>query len=84
MSKTVKWQGKEVQGTEVTFDIIKEDWRVYDLADGTVLRIKDTLMSVMRLAPEFVPENEEIFYITQNATVVRATNIPEHLKKKAK
>lgn len=82
MSKTVKWQGKEVQGTVISFEIQKEDWRVYQLADMTTLRIKNNLTEVVRLNNEHDPNGNPI-YVTSGAELIMCTDIPEHLRKPA-
>lgn len=81
MTKTVKWQGREVQGTVVGFEILKEDWRVYDLQDGSILRVKNNLIEVCRLNGEHAPNGDPVYVLSGQAELCTITNVPEHLKK---
>jgi hypothetical protein len=80
-SKTIKWQGKDVQATIVGFEILKEDWRVYDLQDGSILRVKNNLIEVCRLNSEHSPDGNPVYVLTGQAELCTITSVPEHLKK---
>jgi hypothetical protein len=79
-TKTVKFNGKDVQATVVNFDPIAEAWHVYDLADGSTMRIKHTLVEVVRLNSEHTPNGDPIYQYVCN-TITTFQNIPEHFKK---
>jgi hypothetical protein len=78
-TKVIKFNGKDVPGTVVNFDIIAENWQVYDLADGSTMRMKHTLVEVLRLNSEHNPNGDPI-YICQHNTIINTSNIPEHFK----
>jgi len=41
--------GSKVRGVEVDFDVVKEDWNIYKLPDGTEFRAKNVLVKVFQL-----------------------------------
>jgi hypothetical protein len=81
MKKVVDFQGKKVEGEAISFKLITpEQWNDYQLADGTVLRVKTILGGVVRL-PEFAPDGDPIYVITTQNHVT-AWNVPEELRKR--
>jgi hypothetical protein len=80
-SKKVKvpYQDKMVDGEEISFKEIQEQWNEYDLSDGTKLKIKLLLVKVVRI-DEYNAQGEPVYVVaTQNALNASA---PEELKKK--
>lgn len=69
----IKYQGKEVEATEVSFISMKEDFNEYRLADGTKLRIKLVLTDVRKVLGEVAPDG-------QTAYQVRTTNVVRFTK----
>ena len=64
------------------FKVIKEDWNEYEWSDGTKLKVKLVLIDVLRM-PDYNPLGEPVYQIfSQN--VLKATHIPESLKRKPK
>jgi len=69
-----------IEGEDVDFQVVKEDWNEYKLSDGTTLKVKLVLAGVKRLK-KYQPDGKPIYVI--NATnVVRVVDVPEHLKGK--
>jgi hypothetical protein len=58
-----------------------EIWSEYKLEDGTTLRIKFAVGSIMRLAGEYDPENNPI-YIVKGTVLTVPLIVPESLQKK--
>lgn len=81
-TKVIKHNGKDVQGTVVNYDIVAENWQVYDLADGSTMRVKNTLVEVVRVNSEHNANGDPVYACTFN-TIVNFLNIPDHLKKPA-
>jgi len=66
----IKFQGREVEATEVDFLTRKEDWNEYQLSDGKVLRMKTVVSDVYRIEGEVDPEGNQIYQI-RSTNVVR-------------
>jgi len=77
--KQYDFQGRKVLGQEIQFKTEKEDWSIYNLEDGTKVRIKTVIASIIRLN-EYDPVNNPIYLV--NGTPAIAMDIPENLKKK--
>jgi hypothetical protein len=70
--------GQEVTGEEVEFEVEREGFNVYILADGTKLRVKNVVAQIVRLdawGPDGTP-----MYMMNGGPVVSA-DVPDHLKK---
>ncbi|HLI46873.1 MAG TPA: hypothetical protein VKU94_06755 [Geobacterales bacterium] len=69
-----------IEGEDVDFQVVKEEWNEYKLSDGTTLKVKLVLAGVKRLK-KYQPDGKPIYII--NATnVVRVVDVPEKLKGK--
>jgi len=80
MKRKIKYKDKEVEGTEVSFSVIQQDWNEYALNDGTTLRVSTVMTAVLRLEGEYTGNGDPVYTIgTQN--IVTASNVPEHLRK---
>jgi len=71
--------GREIMGQEIEFESERESWNTYILADGTTLKLKAIVSSVVRL-DEHLPNGDPLYLV--NASNVVATDVPEGLKKK--
>ena len=78
----VNFQGKDVDATEVEFQIRKEDWNEYQLLDGTVLKMKLVVSTVLRVDGEYDNEGNPAYYI--KSATMPAINAPDTLKRKTK
>ena len=81
MKRTIEFQGKKVEGEAISFKLITPEQYVnYQLQDGTILRVKSVLNTVIRL-PEFNPDGDPIYAInTQNHVVIGS--VQDDLRKK--
>lgn len=77
---TVEFEGKNVKAEEIEFEVEKEPWSVYRLADGTVVRMKQALISIARLVDVYKPDGEPIY--TFKASGIVHADSPDQLKKK--
>jgi len=76
----VNWQGKEVDGVEVKFRSVKEDWNEYDIDDGSTVRVKLVVSDMVRLVDQFDREGNPVYVIKSgNMLFVKS---PDHLKRK--
>lgn len=79
MKKQYNLGGQQVPGEEVEFETERESWNTYILHDGTTLKFKAVVSSVVKL--DAYNANGEPIYMVNASNVVSA-NVPESLKKK--
>ncbi len=77
--KRVNFQGREVEATELSFQVGGENWNQYLIDDNTVIRMKTVVTEVVRIDGEYDPEGNPI-YLVRSSNVV-AVSAPEKLKK---
>jgi len=70
------------EGKKIDFEVTKEDWNEYELADGTKLKVKLVLVDVLRM-PAYSPLGEPVYQILSH-NVVKTAYVPDELKKKPK
>lgn len=80
MDRTVDYEGKKVQGSEVRFDTIREEWNVYELNDGSTLKVKIIVAGIIRVNGEYNNEGDPI-YIIKSKNLVTSIDVPSHLRK---
>jgi hypothetical protein len=79
--RKVNLGGQEFMGEVIEFESESgEKWSTYALHDGTSLKLKVVLADVLRVEGQYAPNGDPLY--TVNATIVAATNAPEHLRKK--
>jgi len=69
-----------VEGTDVAVVESVERWTEVKLEDGSVLRVKPVVMSVLRLEGQYDPQDNPMYAIQAGQTMVVAS-APEHLRK---
>ena len=73
-----------IRAKDLKFKVIKEDWNVYELEDGTVIRVKVVPVKISRgIDPEtgdilYLKDRGEPFYSVRH-TVVVAVEVPREL-----
>jgi hypothetical protein len=77
--RTVQFQGREVQGEGVEFEIEREAFNSYLLQDGTTLKLKSVVIEIVRL-DQFNRAGDPV-YVIRSQNIVAAV-VPENLKKK--
>ncbi len=70
---------KMVEGEEMNFTILKEDWNEYKLDDGTIIKFKSVVSKIVR-TNEYNKEGEPIYYVRSSSVVV--AEVPEELKRR--
>lgn len=68
-----------VDAIEVDILESNERWTEIKLADGTTIRTKPVILSVLRVENKFDPEGNPIYQLKANQ--VMTANVPEELKK---
>ena len=74
----VPFQGKNVSGETVDFDVEKEAWNVYLLSDGTKLKMRAIVSQVVRLENQYNAQGDPVYFV-QSQNVLNA-EVPDHLK----
>lgn len=67
---------------DLDFTELEEHWNVYQLSDGTKLKVKLIVRGVKRLN-QFEPDGAPV-YLINSMNVVRAIDIPDSVKAKPK
>ncbi len=71
--------GREIEAVDVDFDTVKEDWNEYKLEDGTILKFKTIVSSIVR-TEEYDPMTGDPVYHVRSTNVLRV-KVPEKLKR---
>lgn len=71
--------GSEVEATNVDFETMKEDWNEYKLEDGTVLRFKTVVSSIIR-TENYDPMTGDPVYHVRSTNILRV-KAPDELKR---
>lgn len=74
-------EGGTGEGVEIGVTESTERWSEVSLEDGTILRIKMTLLSAIRLDDRYDAEGNPI-YVAKGQPVTAIVSIPQELKKK--
>jgi len=77
----VFYQNREIEGVEVDFKTVKEDWNEYDLDDGTRIKLKSVASNIVRLPNEFDNEGNPVYMV--KSSNVMTVSAPERLKRGA-
>ena len=80
MEKKVKvpYQGRQVDGLEMEFKTKKEEWNEYEISDGSTLRLKPVIISIVKI-DEYDPDGNPVYMA--KATNVVSISAPENLRK---
>jgi hypothetical protein len=69
--------------TDVDFEEVEEHWNLYQLKDGTKLKVKLILRGVKRLNKQHEPDGTPV-YVINTMNVVRTVEVPDSIKSKPK
>jgi hypothetical protein len=76
----VPYGGRDVEATEVDFEIRKEDWNEYQLMDGAAVKMKQVVSEIFKVVGEYDNEGNPIYVVkSKSVLVVRS---PDDLKRK--
>jgi len=68
--------GREIGAMDVDFETIKEDWNEYTLEDGTVLKFKTVVSSIIR-TEDYDPMTGDPVYHVRSTNILRVKVKPE-------
>ena len=71
---------QQFPGEEVEFEPERESFNTYILQDGTKLKLKAVVASIVRLDGVWQPDGSPLYLI--NASNVVSTDVPDHLRRK--
>lgn len=71
--------GREVKAMDVDFETVREDWNEYTLEDGTILKFKTVVSSIIR-TEDYDPMTGNPSYHVRSTNMVRV-KVPEELKR---
>jgi len=60
---TVKWRGEDAEGEELDYKVIKEDWNVYELEDGSIIKVKLVASNVVKLRDKFDSDGNPLYLL---------------------
>ncbi len=72
----------DVEGTEIQLTESVERWTELKLEDGSVLRVKPTILSIIRLDGRYDPQGNPMYAIQGGQTMV-VGSAPDHLRQTA-
>lgn len=73
--------GTSAVGTPVNVDTSTERWSEYELSDGSVLKLKNLVASVMRIDGKWDPEGNPM-YVIKGAPIMLVASFPDNLRKR--
>ena len=76
---TVKFEGKDCTGVEVDVEESTERWSSVRLADGSRLRLKASVLTVVRLDDRFDNDDNPIYMV--KSTNLLSVNSPDSIRK---
>ena len=72
-------EGNLIEAERIEITHSDDPWLLYDLDDGTKLRIRIVVSSVFRLNGKYTPDGDPV-YVVRSQNVV-AADVPDELKK---
>jgi hypothetical protein len=72
--------GARAEGVEVQVDESTERWSEFKLQDGTILRVKATVLSAVRVDGEYDPAGNPI-YVTNISPVITLASVPDRFRR---
>jgi hypothetical protein len=76
----IKYQGREVDATELSFQTGGEHWNEYLVDDGSVIKLKTVTSQVFRIEGEHDPDGNPIYLV--KSTNLVAVSAPDKLRRK--
>jgi hypothetical protein len=71
--------GRVLEAMDIDFETIKEDWNEYKLEDGTVLKFKTVVSSIIR-TEDYDPMTGDPIYHVRSTNILQV-KVPEEMKR---
>ncbi len=66
----VPYKGQNVDGDDVSFTVVKEDWNTYQLHDGTEIRVRLIVQQVIKIPGEVDDQGKPVYVVRSNNVLV--------------
>ena len=66
----VPYKGQNVDGDDVSFTVVKEDWNTYQLHDGTEIRVRLIVQQVIKIPGEVDDQGNPVYVVRSNNVLV--------------
>jgi hypothetical protein len=73
--------GHTVEGFEVQIAKASEPWTELHLSDGTLIRVKTIVASIVRIDGQFDNDGNPV-YVIKSTPAISLIEVPDHLRKK--
>jgi hypothetical protein len=80
--KKIPILGRETEVVDVPVAKATEPWNEYELEDGSVVRSKNVVTSILRIEGQHNPNDRLPIYLVLTSPVIQVVSSPEHLRKK--
>ncbi len=74
----INFEGKDVDVDEVDFTPIREEWSLYEIADGSRIKFRTVVASIFRIPGRYDQIGNPVYYARH--TTVASVDSPEQLK----
>jgi hypothetical protein len=78
---TIQGTNQVADGFEVPVEESNERWSEFKLEDGTIFRVKTTLINAVRLEGQYDAQGNPM-YVMNMTPIIAPVEIPDHLRKK--
>ena len=75
----VPFQGAPVDGEDLDFKTIREEWNEYQTSDGSTIRVKLVMTNIVKLKDKYDPTGSPIYVV--RSSIVLAVSPSEKSKK---
>ena len=67
--------GQQVQAQEIEFKLLNEDWSQYQLPDGTIVKLRTTVLKILQVLdekgkPAKTPEGDPVIMVNHKVDVI--------------
>lgn len=77
----IPYAGKMMEGVEIPIEESTEKWSELKLEDGTIIRVKQSVASVIRIDGQYDAEGNP-FYVIKSAPAVAIIHVEEGMRRK--
>lgn len=76
----INFEGKKVDAVEIDFEVEKEPWMEIKTREGTKIKIRPTIVKVLRL-DVYDPITGEPTYLVQSHNQLQTKDVPKEVRK---
>jgi hypothetical protein len=75
----VPFEGKTVEGVDLDFKALKEEWNEYQVNDGSIIRMKVVVTNIAKIIDRYDTDGNPI-YVVKSSNVL-TVSAPEKIRK---